>query len=227
MGETPKSSHGPIPLERLDEVTWRIPRSSPMNTHGLVFATEQAMSKLKGDPCLEQVRNVAMLPGIVGPSIGMPDIHWGYGFPIGGVAAFDLDEGVISPGGVGYDINCGVRLLITPLLRREVHGQLRALVEGLFRTIPTGLGSRQNRLVLDRRETQAMVTQGAAWSISRGFGQEEDLARIEAGGQIPGASFESVSERAYTRGRNQLGNAVLVGHLRMDSIRCFCAHVFD
>src|SRR3990172_4050413 len=133
--------HAPVTVEQVDAYRWRIPRTGGMRTDGLIFASAELMHDLEGDQCLQQVANVAHLPGIVGPSIAMPDIHWGYGFPIGGVAAFDERDGVVSPGGVGYDINCGVRLLRTPLDVTEVRPQLQRLADTLFAQIPSGVGA--------------------------------------------------------------------------------------
>ena len=139
----------PLRLERLDAFRRRIPATGAMRTDGLVFASDAQMRDLENDEALKQVANVACLPGIVGPSIAMPDIHWGYGFPIGGVAAFDPDDGVISPGGVGYDINCGVRLLSTPLTADEARARMRELVDELFRVIPSGVGSSRSDVRLN------------------------------------------------------------------------------
>ena len=176
-----------------------------MRTDGLVFASAQMMEELRREQALEQVRNVATCPGIVGPAMAMPDIHWGYGFPIGGVAAFDADEGVVSPGGVGYDINCGVRLLRSDLPAAEVRPVLDRLADALFRNVPCGIGSRRRGLKLSLVETRKVLQQGAAWAVKRGFGDNADLAHIEAGGALPGADPELVSERALERGHDQLG----------------------
>jgi len=192
-------------LERLTATSWRIPRTGPMKVDGLVYADDALMTELRGDKCLQQVANVACLPGIVSPSIGMPDIHWGYGFPIGGVAAFDLDDGVISPGGVGYDINCGVRLLSTRIRRSEVQDRVPPFVRQLFENVPTGLGRGRRDLRLSKSDARRMATGGAAWAIERGFGQAGDLDHIEEGGALPGADFDLVTERAFERGRRQLG----------------------
>jgi tRNA-splicing ligase RtcB len=136
-----------VKVERIDACRWRIPKEGAMRTEGLVFASEALMRVLEKEQALEQVRNVATLPGIVGPSIAMPDIHWGYGFPIGGVAAFDPDEdGVVSPGGVGYDINCGVRLLRSALSAEEIRPQLGRLADRLYHNVPAGVGSRAHPL---------------------------------------------------------------------------------
>ncbi len=175
-----------------------------MRTDGLVFADEEIFRGIE-DQALQQVANVAHLPGIVGPSMAMPDAHWGYGFPIGGVAAFDANEGVISPGGVGYDINCGVRLLVSTLSIDEVRPRLGELVDELFERIPSGVGSSRTDLTLTERELDAVLEDGAAWAVGRGLGVERDLEAIEAGGRLPDARSVAVSKRARQRGRNQLG----------------------
>ncbi|NOR50819.1 MAG: RNA-splicing ligase RtcB, partial [Desulfuromonadales bacterium] len=176
-----------------------------MRTDGLVFASRQMMDILEKEQALEQVRNVATLPGIVGPSIAMPDIHWGYGFPIGGVAAFDAVEGVVSPGGVGYDINCGVRLLRTELEVEEVRPVIEKLADELYRNIPSGVGSHRRDLKLSIAEECKVLTRGARWAVENGYGRAEDLHHIEEHGTIGGADPEVVSGRALERGRNQLG----------------------
>jgi tRNA-splicing ligase RtcB len=176
-----------------------------MRTEGLVFASEKMIHALQQEQALEQVRNVATLPGIVGPSLAMPDIHWGYGFPIGGVAAFAAEDGVISPGGVGYDINCGVRLLRSSLLAKEVAPHLRDLAETLFRNVPSGVGSHRKDFKLTISEERKVLEQGARWAVAQGFGNGSDLDHIEDGGTIPGADPELVSDRALERGRTQLG----------------------
>ena len=194
-----------VPCERVDACRYRIPRHGKMNVPGLVFADDRLMEGIRDDPCLQQVRNVACLPGIVGASLAMPDIHWGYGFPIGGVAAFDPETGVVSPGGVGYDINCGVRLLRTGLTVEEAGGRMRELVEALFRNIPTGVGSHRKDFRLDAKSERQLLADGAAWAVRHGFGEESDLAHIEEGGRLAGADPGAVSERARERGRAQLG----------------------
>jgi tRNA-splicing ligase RtcB len=176
-----------------------------MNTDGIVFADERMIETIRDDKSLDQVANVACLPGIVGYSMGMPDIHWGYGFPIGGVAGFDLDEGVISPGGVGYDINCGVRLLSTRLHIDDVRPRMPQLVSALFRNIPSGVGTSRKDLKLSRDDAARMVERGARWAVESGFGSAEDLEYIEEGGCLEGADFDLVSDRAFERGRTQLG----------------------
>ncbi len=191
--------------ERLDACRVRIPRHGAMRTDGIVYASERLLSLVADDPCLQQVANVAALPGIVGPALAMPDIHWGYGFPIGGVAAFDPEEGVVSPGGVGYDINCGVRLLSSRLTETDVRPVLAALVDALFAHIPSGVGSHQHWLRLDRPACARVCRDGAAWAVAQGLGGRADLDHIEDRGALPGADFDAASERAFERGRDQIG----------------------
>ena len=193
-----------ISVERIDEYRWRVKRCGRMRTEGLIFADTELMHDLEGDQCVQQVVNVAHLPGIVGPSIAMPDIHWGYGFPIGGVAAFDEKEGVISPGGVGYDINCGVRLLRSPLAVDDVRPKLTQLMDTLYHTIPSGVGSSRSDVKLSPKELERVLEQGARWTVEHGYGRERDLECIEANGSLPGDP-DMVSQRAKKRGATQLG----------------------
>ncbi len=193
-------------VERIDGLRWRIPRQGAMRVEGLIFATAEMMDEIRGSGAVGQVANVASLPGIVGKSIGMPDIHLGYGFAIGGVAAFSADEGgVISPGGVGYDINCGVRLHRSELTVKEVRLRLEALMDDLYRRIPAGVGRGYRKAALTASEVREVLTQGAEWTVSRGYGWPEDLDYIEDRGQLPGADPGEVSGRAVERGRDQLG----------------------
>ena len=194
-----------IEVIKLDDFRWLIPKKGKMRTEGLVYADERMMALIRKDASLEQVANVACLPGIVGRSLAMPDIHWGYGFPIGGVAAFDMKDGIVSPGGVGYDINCGVRLLRSELYAAEIRDKIPTLVEALFRNIPSGVGSRRKDLRLSAHEMDNVLVKGAGWAVSRGYGGEEDLAHIEEQGCIGGGNPEHVSQRAHTRGKDQLG----------------------
>jgi tRNA-splicing ligase RtcB len=175
-----------------------------MRVPGIIYADEKMMAHIRVDKSPQQVANVAHLPGIVKYSLAMPDIHWGYGFPIGGVAATEIDGGVISPGGVGYDINCGCRLLTTTLSLDEVRPRIRELVSTLFRNIPSGVGSR-SKLKLSRSEERKMLQAGARWAVENGYGRQEDLAATEESGFMPGADPEVVSQRAYERGKDQLG----------------------
>lgn len=194
-----------VKLQQIDDCRWRIPKEEAMRTNGLVFADAGMIKALQEEQALEQVRNVATLPGIVGPSLAMPDIHWGYGFPIGGVAAFDAEEGVVSPGGVGYDINCGVRLLRSALTANDIKPVLAKLADTLFRNVPAGVGSERRDLKVSLAEQRRVLERGAAWAVARGYGETEDLRHIEAGGMLPGADSALISERAMERGRAQLG----------------------
>ncbi len=193
-------------LEQMDEYRWRIPRGykPSMRVSGLVFADRNLLGHILAEQTLEQVANVAHLPGIVGHSLAMPDIHWGYGFPIGGVAATRLKDGVVSPGGVGFDINCGVRLLRTNLDEDEVKQKIKALVDALFNNIPSGLGSK-GKIKLRKGEIDQVLAKGSRWAVDKGFGVPEDLASTEEKGEIPGADPERVSQHAKERGEPQLG----------------------
>jgi tRNA-splicing ligase RtcB len=176
-----------------------------MRVDGIVYADATMMDDIRRDQSLQQVRNVAHLPGIIGASLAMPDIHWGYGFPIGGVAAVDADEGAVSPGGVGYDINCGVRLLRSTLSRSEVAPRLREIVAQMYRNVPTGVGEGRRDLKLSQGDLTGVLERGADWAVARGFGDRADLDHIEEGGRLPGADPELVSDRARQRGATQLG----------------------
>jgi tRNA-splicing ligase RtcB len=194
-----------VQFQRAGEFAWLIPRQGKMRVPGLVFASEAMLADIRNDASPQQVMNVAHLPGILGHSIAMPDMHWGYGFPIGGVAAFDPDEGVLSPGGVGYDINCGVRLLRSDIGRHEVGGHLEELSLALYRAIPSGIGSRSHR-ALSAPELKSVLVRGSAWAVAQGYGTPEDLEVTEEGGTMAGADPAAVSDRAKERGRPQLGS---------------------
>jgi len=193
-----------VKIKQRDEWRYLIPKSGKMRVPGLVFSSAQLMPTMKDDQSLIQVVNVATLPGIVNYSLAMPDIHWGYGFPIGGVAAFNMEDGIVSPGGVGYDINCGVRLVTTALVASEIRPRIKELVGALFKNIPTGVGSR-GKIRLSTKEEKKVAVQGSAWAVKKGLGTNEDLARTEDQGVIRGADPETVSERAYKRGHDELG----------------------
>ena len=194
------------PLQEAGSCRYRIPRSYKpfMRTDGIIYASAQMLGDIKSDQSPEQVANVAALPGIVGNSIAMPDIHYGYGFPIGGVAATDLDQGVVSPGGVGYDINCGVCLLRTDLRRPQVMPKLEAIIDRIFRDVPSGVGS-EGRVRVNQAELRRVLTQGARWAVGAGYGRAEDLRHVENGGCLDGADPDLLSERARKRGQPQLG----------------------
>src|SRR4030043_105415 len=184
-----------ITMQRLDENRVLIPQTGKMRVPGIIYANEKIYQLLKNDESAKQVANVACLPGIVNYSLAMPDVHWGYGFPIGGVAAFDLEEGIVSPGGVGYDINCGCRILRTDLTLTDVQEKMKGLVSALFRGIPSGVGS-TGRVKLNPAEEKKVLVKGARWAVEKGYGEREDLERTEDGGMMEEADPEVVSQRA-------------------------------
>jgi len=193
-------------LTRIDDYRWEIPMSYKpgMRVPGLIYASEEMLDSIKEEQTPEQVANVAFLPGIVRSSLAMPDIHWGYGFPIGGVAAMDIKDGVISPGGVGYDINCGVRLLCTSLTEAEVRPKINQLINELFRNIPSGLGS-EGKIKASQKEMRELMVEGARWAVRRGFGSQEDLEATEEGGYLKGADPDKITSPAVKRGMPQAG----------------------
>lgn len=197
----------PVPIEKVDEYCWRIPKSfkQGMRVPGMVFADEQIIEKIKTDRTLNQCANVAHLPGIYKNAITLPDGHEGYGFPIGGVAATDYEEGVLSPGGVGYDINCGVRLLTTNLSESDVRPYLAAVTTAIFKNVPSGLGSCRKDFRLSLHELERLVTEGVSWAVERGMGRPEDIEHCEEGGCMEGANPDKVSARAKQRGLPQSG----------------------
>ncbi len=194
-------------IEKLDDYRWLVPQDYKpgMRVPGIIYASDALMENIKKDESVEQVANAAMLPGIVKASLAMPDMHFGYGLPIGGVVATDAKkDGVITPGGVGFDINCGVRMLRTNLSRADVKDKIPAVVEGLYAAIPTGVGAR-GELRLSQTDFDRMLVKGARWAVEKGYGSAEDIDRIEADGCIQGADPDKISERAYERGKGQLG----------------------
>ena len=191
-------------IKKIDEWRWLIPKTGAMRVPGLIFSSPELLPDIKEDQSLKQVMNVATLPGIVKYALAMPDMHWGYGFPIGGVAAFDMDEGIISPGGVGYDINCGVRLLTTALFAHEVRHRVKELIAGLFNAVPAGLGSR-GKIRLSKKEERSVAVEGASWAVKQGLGMKEDLARTEYQGVMREADPDVLSDRALKRGSDELG----------------------
>jgi tRNA-splicing ligase RtcB len=193
-----------LKLEKVDDYRWRIPRTGSMKVPGLIYSDEKLLKNVRMDQSPKQVANVAHLPGIIRYSLAMPDMHWGYGFPIGGVAATDMETGVISPGGVGYDINCGCRLLRTDLVYDDVRDNLRNLARNLFNNVPCGVGS-TGVIKLSRKEEQRVLVEGAGWAVKNGYGEAEDLERTEEKGAMKGADPSMVSDRALQRGRDQLG----------------------
>ena len=216
--------HGP--LQKVDECCYRIPKSykSGMRVDGLIFANERLLSAIQKDQAPEQVANVAFLPGIQLASMAMPDIHWGYGFCIGGVAATDPAEGgVISPGGVGYDINCGVRLIRTNLFYRDVNPHIRTLIKEMFHTVPAGVG-RSGKYKFNDKEMKPLLEQGASYLIGRGLGVPRDLAHMEANGRIDQADPDEVSDHAIKRGSEQCGTLGSGNHFMEVQV---VDHVFD
>jgi len=194
----------PRRLQRIDDYQWQLPITGAMRVPGVIVADEGLIQTMD-EKVLEQIANVSMLPGIVKGSFAMPDAHWGYGFPIGGVAAFDADEGgVVSAGGVGFDISCGVRTLLTGLTRSEIEPVKRQLADTLSKRIPAGVGS-TGALQLSPSEMDAMLRGGARWAVQHGYGQRKDLARIEEGGVMAGADPDPVSTAAKRRQRDQMG----------------------
>jgi tRNA-splicing ligase RtcB len=212
-------------LVRIDETLWEIPASAraDMRVPARVFADRELLDAIVGDRSLEQLQNVATLPGIVDAALAMPDIHQGYGFPVGGVAATELPDGVVSPGGVGYDINCGVRLLALPLSEAELGGRRERLVHELSRAIPAGAG-KHGALELTSAELDELLREGPSFLVARGIGREEDLERTESEGRLPGAEPGTVSLRAHQRGAGQLGTVGGGNHfIELQRVE----HVFD
>lgn len=193
-----------IDVKRITDFIWEIPKRGNMNVPGQIYASDSMMHDIRQDQSLQQVINVAQLPGIIKHSMAMPDIHWGYGFPIGGVAAFDLDDGVISPGGVGYDINCGVRMMKSNLSKQDVQKQMQNLIPALFSRIPSGVGSK-GPIRLNVNDEKQVLKKGARWAVEQGYGSEEDLFYIEENGEIANANPANISDQAFQRGRPQLG----------------------
>jgi tRNA-splicing ligase RtcB len=208
---------------RVDETTWRIEPHGAMRVPAIIYADEKLMRDMD-DKVYDQATNVAMLPGIVQASYAMPDAHWGYGFPIGGVAAFDAEHGgVVSAGGVGFDISCGVRTMLTGLKVPEILPVQQSLADSLYRQIPAGVGS-TGAITLDTIEMDAMLSGGARWAVDRGWGEASDLDRIEENGTMAGALPENVSERARERQRREMGTLGSGNHyLEVQAV----AEIFD
>lgn len=191
-------------IKKLSENVYEFPKEGKMNVPGIIYASPKIFEAIKQDKTLEQVKNVASLPGILKYSIALTDAHQGYGFPIGGVAAFDLDKGIVSPGGVGYDINCSVRLLKTNLKKKEILEKQNEIAEALYRKIPSGLG-RGSRFNITRNELKKLLEKGAKYMVEKGYGVKEDYLHMEEEGCLENANSEKVSERAIKRGIGQLG----------------------
>jgi len=191
-------------LKKINEVIWEIPKEGPMNVPGKIFVSEKLLEAIKEDKSLEQVKNVAAMPGILKNSFAMPDMHMGYGFPIGGVAAFDSETGIITPGGIGFDINCGVRLLSSNLKKEDVEPKITELLDQMFKRIPCGTG-RDSDLKLDDKELDKVMIEGAKWAVKNNYGNEDDLIHCESNGSLPNGQPSKVSQKAKARGRSQLG----------------------
>lgn len=208
-------------LIKIDDYRWQLPARGNMRVPGLIFADQALLADLAKDEALQQVRNVACLPGIRKASMAMPDIHWGYGFPIGGVAAFDQQEGIVSPGGVGYDINCGVRLALSGLPASDIQSRLEELANALFQQIPCGVGS-TGSIKLGPKALKQVLQTGSQWALRQGLATEHDIAHTEDRGCMAGADPASVSQRALDRGKGQLGTLGSGNHFleigRVDAI---------
>jgi tRNA-splicing ligase RtcB (3'-phosphate/5'-hydroxy nucleic acid ligase) len=195
-----------VPLEKVNDYMWKIPQYKPsMIVPGMIFANQSLLEKMKTDRTLWQCSNVAQLPGIYKHAITLPDGHEGYGFPIGGVAATDYNQGVISPGGVGYDINCGVRLLASNLSEKDVRPRLPQLAEAIFKNVPSGLGSRRKDLTISNSDLDKLSLDGVNWLIDKGLGWKEDAEHCEEQGCMSNANPDMVSQTAKTRGLTQIG----------------------
>lgn len=193
-------------MRKISEFEWEIPKEfrRDMRVPARVFATRRMLDKITQDRSLQQLVNVTTLPGIVGYAVCMPDVHEGYGFPIGCVAAFDIENGIVSPGGIGYDINCGVRLLISPLPLKEVQPHIERLAQLIYERVPAGVGE-SGPLTLSEKELDRVLEEGVRWAVEKGFGKPEDLQSIESEGCLPGADASAVSKTAKQRGHDQLG----------------------
>ncbi len=191
-------------LKRIDENRWKIPKSGEMLVPGMLYASQDMLGKLEAEKVIQQVKNVACLPGILGYSFAMPDAHWGYGFPIGGVAAMSAEAGVISPGGVGYDISCGVRLIRSSIEFKSVSGKIPDIMNALFAEVPSGVGS-EGKIRVKGKELQKVLENGAQWAVRNGYGAKEDLDVTEDNGKLEEADPEALSRRASERGEKQLG----------------------
>ena len=194
-------------LNRIDGNRWEIPmdESAGMRTNAVIYASERMIGQVCSDNAPQQAANVACLPGIVGSSMAMPDIHWGYGFPIGGVAAVDSGSGSISPGGIGFDINCGVRLIKTDLTVEDIGDRKDALIDELYKNIPSGLGSKGLTHV-GTKDLETILQEGSTWAVENGYGWERDLEVTEENGRMADADPSLVSDKAMKRGLPQLGS---------------------
>ncbi len=191
-------------IRKINDYTWEIPKQGEMKVSTIIYISESLLESVKRDQTLRQARNVACLRGIQKNAYVMPDAHQGYGFPIGGVAAFDMEDGIISPGGVGYDINCGVRLLRTDYFEKDIHQRRQQLLAEIFKEVPAGVG-KGGRTHLTRKILEDVCLRGAEWAVANGYGRQEDLLRTEENGKMEGADPSLLSRRAIERGIPQLG----------------------
>ena len=194
-----------VDIKKIDDVTWEIAKSGKMNVPARIYASDKLMENMKMDKTLGQVSNVACLPGIVKHSYAMPDAHQGYGFSIGGVAAFSVDDGVISPGGVGYDINCGVRLIRTDLKKEDFDKRKVDLLNEVVKNVPAGLG-KNAKLKFSRDELSEVMSKGVRWAFDNGYAWKDDALRIEEDGCMKSADISNVSDNAFKRGMPQIGS---------------------
>lgn len=192
-------------IKKISDYEWKIEKEGKMNVPVVIYASEKLMEKMKEDITLEQIKNVAMLPGIVKNAVCLPDAHQGYGFPIGGVAAFSMDKGIISPGGVGYDINCSVRLLRTNLTKKDIEKKKKEIIEALFRAVPSGVG-RGGAIKISKEDIKEILETGARWAVKNGYGNKDDLEKTEEEGCMKEGKAQNVSDRAISRGLPQLGS---------------------
>jgi len=210
-------------IKKISDTSWEIPKQGEMRVPALIYASERLLADVRRDITLDQARNVACLPGIQRMSYVMPDAHQGYGFPIGGVAAFDLDDGIISPGGVGYDINCGVRLLRTDYGEKDISARRKELLSEIFKEVPAGVG-KGGVTKLSRGVLKDILAKGAEWAVENGYGTKEDLERTEEYGRMRDADCAAVSDRAMERGISQLGTLGAGNHfLEIQKVR----EIFD
>lgn len=191
-------------FKKNNDFKWEIERTGNMKVPAYIYGTFNIVNSANKEKALEQAANVACLPGIVGGSLAMPDIHWGYGFPIGGVAAFSVDDGIISPGGIGYDINCGVRLLSTDFAFDEIKNSIEKIAAAIFKKVPSGIGS-SGAVKIQKRDLKEIAEKGSRWAYEAGFATEQDLDKTEENGCMKGADPENVSKRAMERGLGQVG----------------------
>ena len=194
-------------FEQLSDYVWELPQhyDARMRVPARIYGNESIFDMAFRDKSVEQLINVAMLPGIVKYAMAMPDVHQGYGFPIGGVAAFRYDEGIVSPGGVGYDINCGVRMLTSHIDYEDIQPYLKDLTTAIYKRCPSGVGG-HGAVRLSAKDLDAVLERGAEWALSKGYARREDIERTESYGRLPGARVDAVPGRAKERGRPQLGS---------------------